>query len=299
MANNDVIEMEVQEQIAEATGLNEVPEATVFGSEETPNIEIGSLADVVNEEIADENKTEEAKEETMADQVKETEGCTIGAMVEAQKEVGSKENPCTDLSAAKEGMHIRFNCADCGVEVTKVFTKNANVTYCKKCMKKRLAAEQVKVDPESIKVEAATAKAENVIADDPITEKPKAKKVVKVKAKAKTVKAKTVTAKVEKEPSYSILQHIADSFTETGHRIAADMCQLNANYKAFANAYASKQVVLLNRQIERRTECAKELQLKKADHLNSADKLREKWVMYADQKKAEKEAAKVNPATAQ
>lgn len=312
MANNDVIEMEVQEQIAEATGnLNEVPEATVFGTEETPNIELGSLADVVNEEIADENKTEEAKEETMADQVKETEGYTIGSAMEVQNELGSKENPCTDLSSAKEGMHIKFKCADCGVEVTKLFTKNANVTYCKKCMKKRLAAEQVKIDSEAVKEAAGTAKAEFAKAEEPkdtpkVDSKAKPKVEQKVtlkiskeqKAKAKTAKVVKKVEKKAKEPSYSILQHIADSCIEAGHRIAADACQLKVNYNTFANAAASKRIVTLNNQIDLRAKNAETMQIKKADHLNTADKLREKWVMYGEQRKAEK-AAKVTPATAQ
>lgn len=319
MANNDVIEMEVQEQIAEATGnLNEVPEATVFGSEETPNIEIGSLADVVNSANEDSNtdtneiKTEEAhKEETMADQVKETEGYTIGSAMEAQNELGSKENPCTDLSSAKEGMHIKFKCADCGVTVVKVLTKGANTTYCKKCMKKRLAAEQVKIDSEAVKEAAGTAKAEFAKAEEPkdapkaapkaepkVEQKVNLKVSKEQKAKAKTAKVVKKAEKKAKEPSYSIFQHIADSCVEAGHRIAADACQLKANYDAFANAAASKRIVVLNNQIDLRAKNAETMQVKKADHLNTADKLREKWVMYGEQRKAEK-AAKVTPATAQ
>ena len=231
MANNEVIKMEIQEQIEEATSnLNEAASDEVsedMASYETPNIVIGSLIDEVNEEFIEENETKdaEAKEEIMADQMKEVEGCTIGEMVE-----------------------------------NKV-------------------------------VETKTKKAEDA------TPKTKADKAVKT---AKTAKVKTVKAKVEKKvekvsdkkakkPSYSIFQHIVDSLAETGHRIAADACQLGTNYKAYMNANTAKQVMRLNQQIKERSDAAKELQSKKVDHLNAAEKLREKWVEYANEKKALKE----------
>lgn len=241
MANNEVIELEIQEQIEETLNemeVNEVDASEDMTSYETPNIVIGSLADEVNEEFIDENETKdaEAKEDIMANQMKEVEGCTIGEMVDNK---------------------------------------------------------------------VVETKAKNVVADKSTTEKksnPKTQKVVKT-AKAKTAKIETVKAKVEKaekvsekvteekakEPSYSIFQHIADSCIEVGHRIAADACQLSVNYKAYMNATTAKQVMRLNQQIKERSDAAKELQSKKSDHLNAAEKLREKWVEYANEKKALKE----------
>lgn len=241
MANNEVIELEIQEQIEETLNemaVNEVDASEDMTSYETPNIVIGSLADEVNEEFIEENETKdaEAKEDIMADQIKEVEGCTIGEMIDNK---------------------------------------------------------------------VVETKAKDVVADKSTTEKPKSKanKVAKTDVKAKTAKIETVKAKVEKaekvsenvvetkakEPSYSIFQHITDSLIEVGHRIAADACQLGVNYKAYMNATTAKQVMRLNQQIKERTDAAKELQSKKDVHLNAAEKLREKWVKYANEKKALKE----------